>query len=358
MKPNQLPDVERGMSFFLLPCAASRSIRLRWLPLLVIFACSAAMLRADDTPVSPAKPKLDVLMFKDGDRVTGHLVGRSGHVMVFDSDRFGLLRVPASEARVVLANPAPEAPAEPAVVTEPGSALASLSPLVLARDLRDMFGSWHGRFAFSAEQLSDSLDHSSTTVEGSLKRKWAEDEVQLNGRYSFSEADHTTSTDLVKADGLWRHDFVNRLFTTYRPTLEWNRANFSNGVPADYVLLQQEIGTGVNVWSSGRQKLRTGVSENLFDVWVTPTNAHSAQTSESAFVEAESKLPWQITLSDRGVWYYSLADERQGWENHFEIEKNLTETLSVGVRHEVRYNNPDARIADSERLRFMVGFDF
>lgn len=310
---------------------------------------------------APAKPALDELIFRDGDRVRGRFIERAGDTLVFQSERFGLLRVPAADAEVTLVKPpAPEVAAEvqkddkAKVVVE----FWPFSPLAMTQALKEFFGAWHGRFNVAAEVLQDASEHDSATAEARLQRKWKRDEVQLNARYDYAAVTEQPSTDMVKADGVWRHDFPNKLFSIYRPSLEWNRAYFRDEVPADYVLLQQEVGAGVNLFDAETRKLRVGLSENLFDVWVTPTGDHISQTVESLFAEFEAKLPWRIALTDRGVWYYSFGAQDQGWENRFEINKKLTETLTIGVRHETRHNNPDVRSADYRRLRVLFGFDF
>lgn len=58
-------------------------------------------------------PPHDVLVYKDGDRVQGRVVGRDGPVIVFKSDRFGELRVPVADA-VVIAADKPVGVAKPA----------------------------------------------------------------------------------------------------------------------------------------------------------------------------------------------------------------------------------------------------
>jgi hypothetical protein len=196
-----------------------------------------------------------------------------------------------------------------------------------------------------------------------LQRKWKSDEVQLDGRYDFATANGETSADMIRANGSWRHDLPSQIFGTYRPSIEWNRNYYQDSgrdVPADYLLLQQEIGTGFNLLNSEKNKLRTGVSENIFSVWVTPEELRSqdTRTVESAFVEAEMKLPWRISISDRGTFYYSIVRDTEGWENHFQIDKKLTETLSMGMQHEVRTNNPGLRVSDYRRLKFLFGLDF
>lgn len=371
VKPTKGRGVERGVT-----SSIFRGGVLAWCALLgIIVAASGgarlqgATLREVPAPVfaqggtksAPPAAPLDELAYRDGDRVRGHFLKKDGDVLVFKSERFGVLRVRADEAELILAKPPSPAVAE-AVKKEEGSDVAverwPFSPLAMAAALKEFFGSWHGRFAFAAEVMQDSSQHDSGTVEGHLQRKWTNDEVQLNGRYDYSSVDEITSTDMVKADGSWRHDFPHKLFSVYRPTLEWNRAFYRNGVPSDYVLLQQEMGAGINLFTTETRKLRVGLSENLFDTWVTTEQTHVSQNVESVFVEVEARLPWRIVLTDRGVYYYSVVDQTEGWENRFEINKKLTETLTIGVRHETRHNNPDVRSADYRRLRLLFGFDF
>ena len=192
-----------------------------------------------------------------------------------------------------------------------------------------------------------------------MQRKWTKDEVQISARYNYVTVDKARpSTDMIRSAGVWRHDFRSRLFAIYRPTLEWNRSYFRSGLPADYLLLQQEVGAGVNLVDSSARKFRVGLSENRFDTWLLTTDTRVSLLVESLFFELESKLPWRIVLTNRGMWYYSIMDATTGWENRFDITKKLTETLTVGMRHETRQNNPNVRSADYERLRVLFGFDF
>ncbi len=373
MKPNDVRSVERRVISSLL---RERRVRRIFFGAGCWLATSAVMLRAEIVPIAAPsfetggvakveKAALDELVYKDGDRVRGHFVKRDGDTLVFQSPRFGLLRVPADGAEVILATKEPKAEAVAAAVKKDDKAEATVerwpfAPLAMAAALKDFFGNWHGRFALAAEMMQDEAMHESGTLEGHLKRKWTKDEVELNGRYDYASVDELTSTDMVKADGSWRHDLPHQLFAVYRPTLEWNRAYSPPpaNVPADYVLLQEEIGAGVNLYNTETRKVRAGLSENLFDTWVTPTETHVSQNVESVFSEVEAKLPWRVTLTDRGVYYYSITDQSEGWENRFEVNKKLTETVTIGVRQEIRHNNPDVRSADYRRLRLLLGLDF
>lgn len=358
---------------------------LRNFILLLATALTITVARAD---MEAELPSRDVLVYKDGDRLHGQLLRQEGNIIVFKSDRFGEQRVPA-EIAVVIKGEKPAAPvavtppvippvppatpkaeAVPPVVVQKAAELVEaervsmwerFSPAVLTAKVRELFGPWKGRIAFSTEVISDTADRTTMSLEGRLSRKWTADEVQLNGRYDYAQTNNLTTTDMIKADGLWRHNFSKNknAFAQYRPTLEWNRANFRSGLAADYVLLQQEIGAGINLLTTPARKLRVGVSENLFDVWTTSAPAnHDSRTAESAFVETELKLPWGLLLTDRGVYYYSFSSKGDGWENRVELTKKFTETLSTAIRHELRRGSPDGKAQDYDRLKLLLGLDF
>lgn len=318
-----------------------------------MLAFATGLQAADNPPPAP-----DVLVYNDGDRVQGRLIAREGDTLVFRSARFGDLRVSTSNARVMteaVTKPAGEATA-PVAASEPAAAAGS--PWQLTRMLRDFFGPWKGRLAFSTQVTRDANDRADVMVEASLKRSWAKDEVSAKVRYDYSETNETDTTDTFKGDGMWRHSLPKRLFTVYRPSYEWNRAATINAVSSDYILLQQEVGIGVKAVDRDAWKIRVGIAENFFNNWDLTTGTEREARVESLFLEADLKLPWRITVSERAVYYYALATGNTGWEHQLEVNKKLTETLSLGLRHESRYNDPDVRTEDYSMLKLLLGLDF
>lgn len=321
----------------------------------------------------------DTLVYQDGDRVHGTLVQSSGGVIVFKSDRFGELRVKASDAVVIKAvqlaepqqvktaqvEPAQQAPKTLQQVAAAEQAeqdriwsWARFSPAALTASVREFFGPWRGRVSFSNEIVSDTAHRNNMALETKLSRKFTRDTVDLTARYNYDQTNGIRTTDMYRGIGSWRHDFTKRQFAQYRPTIEWNRANSRKQYPREYVLLQQEFGYGVNLWSRPERKLRLGISENVFDIWSSlPGSSHTSRAVESLFDELELSLPWKITLTQRGVWY-PVADKPDGWEDQIELNKKLSETLSVAVRHEIRRNNPDGASQDYTRLKLLLGLDF
>lgn len=322
-------------------------------------------------PEETADATRDTLVYKDGDRVRGHLVERTADLIVFKSDRFGELRVPAADAVVIKAEkpatpvkqvvaqgikpaPTPEEKAE----QEKLSIWERYSPAVLTAKVRDFFGPWHGRVAFSNEIVTDTAHRNNLALEGKIARKFEKDAVELSSRYDYDETNGSPTTDRFRAIGSWRHDFNRRQFGQYRPTVEWNRANLRpNGLPNEYILVQQEIGFGLNVLSTPARKFRVGVSENLFDVWDYNVSSHTSKALVSLFEETELALPWRMAITQRGVWYPETVNQH-GFEDQIELNKKLTETLSVALRHEIRRNNPDGASQDYTRLKLLLGLDF
>jgi hypothetical protein len=306
----------------------------------------------------------DVLIFTDGDRVQGTFVRRENGKIIFQSPRFGNLSVPESDATVEVTTQ-PPAPIISPMPSEAEGAPSIYDQILLTRLRRRVeegivrwWEPWTGRLAASTDIVHDAKDRSIFLAEGRVRRNWASDEVRLETRYEYREENAVKTADMIKGTGLWRHDLSARFFSSYRSLVERDRVNSNGFQPFPYVLLQQQVGVGVHLVRRERIKLRAGVAENFFNVWAIGDDAKSYEHIESAFFEAEMTLPWRITLTERGVWYYSLKEATQGWENEFEFSKKLTDSLSLGLRHEFRRNNPDSRVQDYERLRLLIGYDF
>lgn len=321
----------------------------------------------------PAKEGVDVLVYANGDRVHGKFVSRENNTIVFESKHFGTLKVPATDARVLTAV------AKESVTATTTVSSASATPVgktegrffdpsdwrltSLTDAVRRVFGQWHGRLALSSSSTINEKESASFVVDATVKRKWSHDEVRIGARYDYGSKDNDITSDIVKSSSYWRHELSPRFFTLYSPNVEWNKAYTvytpTEEVSVDYLLIQEQLGVGVNLITKGDQKLRVGIAENRFDFWILdPTQAHDTSYTESLFFEAELTLPYRIAITDRGSLFYSFANGGTGWENQLEISKKLTETLSLGMRHEVRVDTPGIDVTNYTLWRFMLGLDF
>jgi hypothetical protein len=339
-----------------------------WLRSLTLVALGLGPILAGRASGAPAGEG-DVLVFRNGDRVSGRVVS-AGPEIVFQSERFGELRVPAADATVQRAGATaaipPTASRPAAVAPTPAAARPAAAPTdldspslgELQARIRDFFGPWQGRIAVAVESVQEAVDRENLSLDSTLRRRWEKDELQFTGRFDYVQSNAVPSTDVIRGSASWRHEFSKQYFTQYRPSVEWNRANRRGALKNRYVLLQQEVGVGYNVVTTAERKLRTGVSFNSFELWNSTFQPdHTQRNVQSLFEEIELKLPWQLSVTQRGVWY-PVGNGPDGWDNRIEISKKLTQTLSTAVRHELRRDNPDGSAQDYTRLRMMLGLDF
>jgi hypothetical protein len=224
----------------------------------------------------------------------------------------------------------------------------------LGKGFLKWWAGWHGRIAFSASIIHDTASRSLYTVEVRVKRTWKHDELQLEPRYEFREDNNVTAVDIFRASGYWRHTFGADWFVEYRPHYQRDRKS------SKAEQLEQQFGVGRHILKSKQYRLHTGVAANMFNTWPLDRSLPETEYSqESLFSEASLNLPWRVTVTDRGSWYFlGNGSGAMGWQNTFELTKKLTDSLSFSLRHEVRQDNPDPRVSDYENTRFLLGYNF
>lgn len=347
--------------------APSRGVLRQWRTAARVGACAgvvlafvlaAALVNGAGPALSSAVPATAVVVFKDGDRLRGTIVASSETDITFASSRAGMLtisridilRVEEAEDAGRGEEVAPQGDGDPVVDDEP----TDVETGGVLRWLRK----WKAGLAVSAEGKREGDQRSSFMVEARVGRTWSADEVRLGARYEFAREGERTTDDLIELDGYARHDFHNRWFVLYSPELDWNRGYIHRGSPLEYVWLQQEIGAGLNAIDRSGLMLRFGVAENLFNVWTIDRDVRVSTNTESLFTECEWQLPWAVRLADRFRWYYSLETGENGFENQFDLSKQLTANLHLGFRHEARADIPNADVGDYTLWRVLLGLDF
>ena len=324
---------------------------------LILLACLGPLAAA--TP--PAPPGPDILVYKDGNRATSRLVDRKDNTIVFASDRFGLLTVATTEAEVVASGHAP-AKSDGAAVAAPAVTAPTTTDTGPNNWLHRHLRPWRGQLSIALEGKHEGNRRDNLLVDLRAQRRWTTDELRLNSRYEYTEEESRTTTDLLKADAYWRHDLPylgRRLFALYSPEAEYNRGYKYKELPIDYILLKQQVGLGMTVVDHATRKVRLGLAENRFDLWVvTPAYGHAAAYAESAFLELELQLPYGIRITDRGTWYFSGTEGDFGRENQLEITKKLSDGFILGVRHEVRRDVPASQASNYSLWRVLLGLEF
>jgi hypothetical protein len=306
----------------------------------------------------PNPCRSDTLVYSNGDRAKGKQISHAGGRIVFLSTHFGELNVPAKDAVVEFEYRPPvtdgTGPVAPAVAA---SSSDSNIPVEAFSSTR-WWAPWTGKISVAMELIQDSSDRTTVYLDGRIEREWPKDEVKLESNYEYRKESDNIVTDLLKATGYWRHDLPRNRFLLYRPIVQWNRSFRRDGVHSPYVLLQQDIGAGLTLVDRDDQKLRIGVAETFFDAWVTAHHSHLNTYLESAFIEAEYKLPRDCSLKERGVLFYSFKDGTSGWENTLEINRRITPSITIGLQHQNQRNPSKLNAQEYQRLRLLLGYEF
>jgi hypothetical protein len=326
-----------------------RHIAILVLILLGGLPCLSAPPSASNSP--------EVLVYKDGSRATGRLVHRQDGLIVFDSDDFGRIIVSEEKATVISAlqatlNPSCELPPTPTTNHPPSATAQERST-----------NTWKTTVSIAFEAKREINERDNILTEARLRRSWAADELRFGASYEHTRENHVTTTDMTKGDAYVRHDFVGaglNLFLLYDPQFELNRSYKILNVPVDYLFLKQPVGLGVTLYNRDKKKVRLGVAENFFDIWfwIADKRYHLASNTESLFLEMELQLPYQIRLTDRGTYYWEMRGNDSGYENLAEISKQLTSSLSLGLRYELREKVPNIDVAHYSLWRLLLGLDF
>lgn len=299
------------------------------------------------------------LVFGNGDRLEGRVVKNEAGIMTFASVRFGEIKAPADEVKIEDVSdtplivppvvPAPDAP-------RPGVTVSAVEP---DWGFTRWWRPWTGRASVSFESLDDANRTHDFQTELRMTRIWTDDEVRAEFRYRWRESNDAVTDDLFRATGYWRHNLPARFFAVYLPTTEWNRNYKLEGIPVRYVLTQQGLGAGYRILDQPQAALRVGIAESWFGLWIyEPIDFHVDLWATSIFLEAEFKLPWKLTLRERGQVYHFKGSDEPSWENDLELSKQLTESMVLGLRHEYFKNRPTLRESDYSKLRVFIGYDF
>lgn len=307
----------------------------------------------------PANATADVLVFKDGDRVQGTLLRIEGETVVFRANRFGDIRVARNDAKVI-----PEAAKDKAVSVretpeKSEEVLAGAIPGGTAPPrARSGPRPWTGRLCVSTEAIQDASERRAIVLDAQLSRKAASDQVKGDLHYEYRTQNSEKQNDELKGSAYWKHLLPNRLFSVYRPVIEWNRNAHINGAATPYVVAQQELGIGFSPIQRPNHTVSLGVSENLFNGWALNSPLRVHRRVESVFVESEVSLPWNARLTQRSAVYHSFEIASSGIEHTLEFSRKLTETFSVGLQHQYQRNLPDLRLQNYGRLRLLFGYEF
>ena len=190
---------------------------------------------------TPAAVRADILILKNGDRLTGKVERRADGKIFFHSDVFGDIAAPEGAVALV-EKPAASVPVEalaglppqgwassPALSTEaapaPSPPAAAPTPPVapnefehlglISADIRTPpVTPWSGKVEFGYDNIvSSDVRTVATTLRAEAERTVGDDNFLVKDRFLYGSSGGTATTDEEDGDFRWRHNLSELLFT-------------------------------------------------------------------------------------------------------------------------------------------------
>ncbi|HRE80411.1 MAG TPA: DUF481 domain-containing protein [Opitutaceae bacterium] len=307
---------------------------------------------------SEMTPVKGVLIFSDGNRVTGHLT-ESG---VFESDRFGVIPYSDREAHF---EPERSVPAgdTPTVLKERVAAESKVLSDLPLPGKRRWLDPWRINLAgFFDKTLEDGVRRHEYNASLRIERPHdGKDQWQSEAHYEFVRKDGKIDKRRATLQGDWRHDLSARWFTLYRPYGEYDGSNLNHELAAvfgrsrlNYLLTQQQAGVGIRLINRAGFKSMVAANWSWFYVRIFHLGDGDID-APSVMIENEVTLPFGFEFKQTGQVYYNRDTDAPGWENRMDLTKRFGEYLHLTLRHEYRRDYPAVNSNPIDRIRLLFG---
>lgn len=353
-------------------------------------------------PKQPAKkdavealPKIGTtgaFYYEDGNRVTGKLVAVNPRVWILDSDRFGRLTIPRTEGTFieitnysVASMPESVEDMERIIAMESDKAKhdqarADQALVDLTADEQEditededdtwmdtvwrYIRPWKGRLSGFAWTGKDSGEQRTEYyLNLTLNREWTKDRLEADLRYDFRKKNGLLDKRRATMRSQFKHRFTDKWFLTYTPYIEYD-GYFENSKRINYILTQQQMGTGYYLLEKEKFSSTIALTYNYFAINTLADSASSDGNWVPAIkLDNRILLPWSFEIAQRGqMFFLDLASNGTGSgfgiENEFEILRKFTNNFSLTLRHEYRIDYPALNSNDYDRLRVLFNYEF
>jgi putative salt-induced outer membrane protein YdiY len=353
----------------------SKLIRYLALSLAFAFAARAA---AEGT---------DLLIFRNGDHLTGTLVKRDNGKVYFHSDALGDI-VAADNLVTVIQNLAaetvspetlaglpPQPPVKPLQPPPPKS--APQEPVATVRHtngkpavVKAMAPPWKGKIEAGYSNEMTNVRTIQTTVRAEADRTVGPDEYLFQAHYIYARSDGQVSTDQDEGEFQWRHHLDERLFAQ---SLTNYNSDKVRGLHDD---ADETLGLGYKLFQSLRQTVDAGVgvTEQYLDLAGVQKGA---DTLGNLFQDYTYKINGRFTfledasleISPQSRGSFGLtngqsteAGKTANYSYKFDstLEGKLSERLSLNLHYEYQYYSdilaPNAR--GDQQITTTLGYAF
>ncbi|MEM7387999.1 MAG: DUF481 domain-containing protein, partial [Verrucomicrobiota bacterium] len=228
---------------------------------------------------SAAPDEADVLTLKNGDRLTGQLLGFVDGMVLFKSDTLGEIHVPRDQATLATEAPAAKLSA-PAVPDQ--SAAATLGKKPNKKKGKD---AWKKNMGFSFSDKGGPVDSSEYSVKAQMAYDGKKNDVKWDAYYKYYKQDGEKGEDNYGASQNYRHQWRDGLFLQSETRYDVDK------VKRNRTKASQVAGVGYAPWKS--EKFKVDVAPGLKAEHVK--NAENDDINGTTYkLSAKQNMAWKI----------------------------------------------------------------
>jgi putative salt-induced outer membrane protein YdiY len=310
------------------------------------------------------------LHLRNGDRLTGTLVGRADGKILFRSPILGDISIPEDQGVIV---DTPDTPVEslaglpPAAATLPKpTSSASVTP-----GEQPPKNPWKGKLEMGFNQQSGRTDTVQLSLRADAEKKAGINSYRFEGRALYSEQYQQTTSDRYDGQFRWRHELSQRVFSQALSSYQKDRVKqiFNN--------IEQNVGLGYRLFERPRHSANVGAGAT--GQYRSALGVESGVTYlGEVFEDYTYKLTGRLTiLQDANISYspetrsrYTLTgqnyiptdDSAANYRLRFNtaLQGKVSERVSLNLRFEYEFDNAilDPKAKADQRITTSLGYAF
>ncbi|HEU5080130.1 MAG TPA: DUF481 domain-containing protein [Opitutaceae bacterium] len=315
------------------------------------------------------------LHLRNGDRITGDLVGRKEGKIIFRSKILGEISVDEHEAVVV---ETPETPVESLVGIPPEESRlpkkSAQAPIGTAKNVipaKPQEPAWRGKLEFGFQQQTGRNDTAQLSVRSEAERKKGPNTYRLEGRLLYAKQYQEKTSD--RYDGLFRfrHELSERIFgqaqtTYYRDRVKLINDNLEENFGVGYRVINRlrhsgNVGGGITAQYRDAEGVETGATYlgELFE-------DYTYKLTGRLTIAQDMNVAFSPQSRDRLVLvngsYVEADDTASNYRLRFNtsLQGKVTEHLSLNLRFEYEFDNAilDPKAKVDQRVTTSLGYGF
>jgi putative salt-induced outer membrane protein YdiY len=294
----------------------------------------------------------DRLVLPNGEILVGSLVSQNDEAIVFKSDSFGTISLPASSGAKVEPG-APES-AEPAAQT-PGW-VAAQTPPPPPPPVPDPKAQWERSIeaGYSFQARGQNLDSQTAYIRAEIIRKLGNNSIQIYGKYLYGEQDGAQNADKLDAGVNLRYGFSRFMLVRNDFSYSFDRLKeLSN---------QFEDVLGLSFYLIDGEKFKLHIGPGIASQYAEP---ELGRNGWKFLVNVSQNLFWAISDNVSFVQDSSYLFDPKDWTNYrlrlnCALKCMVSGNVSVNLRYEYEFEaiRPVAEGRSDHRVYTTLGYKF